>query len=58
MAEQWIGHHDLVLFILHLVERVVIEDERAQKLRVVELDYLEYRDQAWHLIEGDVELFE
>ena len=47
-----------MLSILNLIEGVVIEDERAEEQRVVELDHLENGDQSWHLIEWDVELSE
>ena len=40
-----------MLSILNLIEGVVIEDERAEEQRVVELDHLENGDQSWHLIE-------
>ena len=45
-----------MLGILDLIKDVVIEDERADKRRVVELDHFENGDQARHLIERDIDL--
>ena len=44
-----------MLGILDLIKDVVIEDKRADKHRVVKLDHFEHRNQARHLIEGDIE---
>ena len=58
IAKQWICHHNLMLFILHLVEGVIVEDEGAEEFRVIKLDRFEDSGQARHLIEGDVEFAE
>ena len=54
ITEQRIGLDKLVLLVLHLVERVVIENDCSEEFWVVELDHFENGDQGGHLVERDV----
>ena len=51
IAEQGVVHDYLVLRILHLIEHIVVEYERAEEFRIVILYDFEDRSQSGHLIE-------